>query len=203
MNTDNFYDKTWTNNRSINYYQDFNWNNIDYHIQAATLSDWLKSIRLSYSLDTVLELGVGFGRITKIVYDILLPKFYLGIDISSHQIKNAREYLGPISQRVAMINADIIDLQIEKDNPGYDLVIASEILMHIKPEHIKQVIKLMVDCSNHDIINIDWNFGKIESDFCFIHDYDKLYHKAGAHFVNRIDLKSINQSIFHYRVEKS
>ena len=45
---------------------------------------------------TVLELGCGFGRITKLLL-LNFPniKEYLAVDLSQHQIENAKEYVRP------------------------------------------------------------------------------------------------------------
>lgn len=202
MNEDVFYDTQWKNTRSIKYYQDFDWKNNDFAIQESAIRKELRSI--SKKAIDVLELGCGFGRVTKMVLEECDTFTYSAIDISNDQIKNAREYLGKLwyDNNIAPFVFDITKLYTIGRHSAYDLVIAAETLMHIRPKDIKHVIKLMVDHSRHDIISIDWNFDKVESDFCFIHDYHKLYTEAGAKLMNRIDLESIKQSIFHYRVEK-
>jgi cyclopropane fatty-acyl-phospholipid synthase-like methyltransferase len=43
---------------------------------------------------TVLEVGCGFGRITKLLLlDFPNIKEYLAVDLSPHQIENAKEYI--------------------------------------------------------------------------------------------------------------
>lgn len=203
MSDRSFYDLHWTDTRSKDYYPTFDFTNTDFHIQEQALAKELRNVVPNQHIK-VLELGMGFGRITKILARDCIIDEYLGIDISNEQIKNAKDYL---DKRWEEIHAqsfvcDITKLSIINRHSYYDLVMAAETLMHIKPDDIERVIKLMVNSSKHDIINIDWNFDKIESDFCFIHDYHKLYTEAGAKLMNRIDLQSIKQSIFHYRVEK-
>ncbi|HYV52899.1 MAG TPA: class I SAM-dependent methyltransferase, partial [Candidatus Eisenbacteria bacterium] len=63
-------------------------------LQEKILLHYLINISLSSSFSTVLELGCGFGRITK----LLLSNFpdiqeYTAIDLSSDQIENAKEFV--------------------------------------------------------------------------------------------------------------
>ena len=75
------------------------------------------------SFSSVLEVGCGFGRITKLVLS-QFPNIrkYTAMDISPHQIKNAREYVKEVRAdiNIEFIVSDIKSLQVTEQ---YDLVI--------------------------------------------------------------------------------
>ena len=48
------------------------------------------------------------------------------------------------------------DIQSIKLDKKYDLVILSEVLLHILPTEIDSIIKKLIALSNKHIINIDW-----------------------------------------------
>jgi len=71
------------------YKKEFRYNK-NFELQEKILIDYLKNNVSSSSFSTVLEVGCGFGRITK----LLLSNFpnimeYLAIDLSPDQIENA------------------------------------------------------------------------------------------------------------------
>jgi ubiquinone/menaquinone biosynthesis C-methylase UbiE len=129
----------------------------------------------------VLEVGGGFGRITR----ILLSNFpeiteYIAVDLSPEQIENARNYVMEEDKRgvVRFIVSDIQSLEI---NSKYDLVIAPEVLLHILPSEIKEVIAKLVRWSRKNIVNIDWYEDippQKAAPHNFIHQYEKIYHEV-------------------------
>ena len=169
--------------------------------------DYLKRIS---SFSTVIEVGCGFGRITK----ILLSNFpdikeYIAVDLSPHQIENAKRYVKKIKNgkgNTQFIVSDIQSLQIDKK---YDLVIASEVLMHILPSEIEEVMQKLVDISNQHVVNIDWYEEKTPTKAAphnFIYQYEKIYQDIPSVMqVNRIPIVKkgllskidVKQSIFH------
>jgi cyclopropane fatty-acyl-phospholipid synthase-like methyltransferase len=119
----------------------------------------------------VLEVGCGFGRITKQLYENLRPSLYHAFDISSHQIENAQKNLG--SSNVEFFVSSIEDFVPTR---RYDLVLAVEVLMHIPPESISVTVRKLVDASTHFIVNLDWKVTDgVSSGNCFLHDYSSLY----------------------------
>ena len=98
---------------------------------------------ISGSFKTVLELGCGFGRITQ----LLLSNYsniteYLAVDISPDQIENAKSLLSSTKLtnhvKLDFLVSDIQSLRLDKE---YDLVIHSEVLLHILPTEIDSIIK--------------------------------------------------------------
>ena len=177
-------------------------------LQEEFLLDYLYSISEPFS--SVLELGCGFGRVTK----ILLNKFdniknYLAVDMSKHQIENARNYVGSLKMKEVRLDFLVSDILSLEQSKKYDLVILSEVLMHILPSEIDSVIKKLISLTNKHIINIDWYEDRPPNRIAphnFIHEYKLLYTKnPEISEVQRIPIKrkklfhniDTRQSIFH------
>ncbi len=115
------------------YKQNFRYNK-DFVLQEDMLVSYLGDniFTASDSTKSVLELGCGYGRITK----ILLTKFpkmikeYLAVESISHQIENAKEYVGSADNKITF---SVSDIQSLDTNKKYDLVILSEVLLHVLP----------------------------------------------------------------------
>lgn len=150
-------------------------------LQENILLDYLKNIPISSSFSTILEVGCGFGRIAK----LLLSNFpnileYIAIDLSPHQTENAKEFVKPVidikeHNPLKFIVSDIQSFQNEKK---YDLIISSEVLLHVLPSEIEKIMNKIVDMSNKHIINIDWYEGKTPKNAAphnFIHQYETIY----------------------------
>jgi SAM-dependent methyltransferase len=196
--------------RGKKYKDEFRYNK-NFELQERTLLDYLINIRPSFF--TVLELGCGFGRITKLLLSNL-PNIqeYVAVDLSPDQIENAKEYVKPAIEKKQdnPLNFIVSDIQSFQNKKKYDLVISSEVLMHILPSEIEGVMNKVVDMSNEHIINIDWYEGKTPWNAAphnFIHQYERIYRNMPTvSNVSRIPIikkeswfKSLDtkQSIFH------
>jgi SAM-dependent methyltransferase len=179
-------------------------------LQEDLLIEYLNSITGSFK--SVLELGCGFGRITK----LLLTHYndineYLAIDLSPDQIENAKIHLSSMklsdNVKLDFMVSDILSLNVDKK---YDLVILSEVLLHILPSEIDSIIKKLLILSKKHIINIDWyenNPPRKQAPHNFIHQYEMIYKKYSepSTTIRRIPIKrkkflgtfDTKQSIFH------
>ena len=81
---------------------------------------------------------------------------YVAVDISQHQIENAKQYVKQARKGNTDLQFIVSDIQLLQIGKKYDLVIASEVLMHIVPSEINNVIRKLVDISNKHIVNVDW-----------------------------------------------
>jgi 2-polyprenyl-3-methyl-5-hydroxy-6-metoxy-1,4-benzoquinol methylase len=184
-------------------------------LQEEFLIEYLNGINDSFK--SVLELGCGFGRITK----LLLTKYnnineYLAVDLSQDQIENAKKYVSsslkkPNNQlKLDFMVSDIQSLNLDKK---YDLVILSEVLLHILPTEIDSIIKKLLTLSNKHIINIDWyeeTPPTKQASHNFIHQYETIYKRyiEPSKTVKRIQIKrkkflgtvDTKQSIFHVAI---
>ena len=196
------------------YQKNFRYNQ-DFVLQEDMLVSYLSDdiFTASDSTKSVLELGCGYGRITK----ILLTRFpkmiteYFAVDLSPHQIENAKKYVGSTDNKITFSVSDIQSLDTYKK---YDLVILSEVLLHVLPSDIDSVITKVISLSNKHIINIDWYEDKLPRDYKiratynFIHKYEEIYKKytEPSTIIKRIPIKrkkklfgnhDTKQSIFH------
>ena len=192
MLNSSYYEQEWKDIKGVNYYNDFKWTPV-FQRQEAKFREYLKRL----SARSVLEFGSGFGRISKIVLEELDPLVYIGVDVSPHQIANAAKFLNADWVNVAFIQGNILTYQ---DDRHYDLVLASELLLHILPDDIERAVAQMVRYSKRDIIHIDWARDYEKSSWCFIHDYYDLFTKAGAMLINEVKIDQ--QSIWHWRVKE-
>ena len=173
---------------------------------------------ISGSFKSVLELGCGFGRITQ----LLLTNYsniteYFAVDISPDQIENAKTLISsanlPNKVKLDFLVSDIQSLKLDKK---YDLVILSEVLLHILPTEIDSIIKKLITLSNKHIINIDWYADhppRKQARHNFIHQYEEIYKKytEPSTIIKRIPIKrkkklfgnhDTKQSIFHVILER-
>ena len=141
-----------------------------YERQEEKLLNYLKTIEF----ETVLEVGCGFGRITKKVLSNFPVKKYIAIDLSDVQIENAKKNCKDYNN-IQFKNSTIQNLKIDDK---FDLVLGVEVLLHVLPEEINKVIKKLASLSNDHIINIDFNSNykpRIVLPHNFTHDYKKIY----------------------------
>ena len=146
-----------------------------YREQEAALDGILRS----FAFASVLDVGCGFGRIGELVYAINPDISYLGVDLSPDQIDAARRRLPP-SARFAVVDARRLDLTAR-----YDLVIASEVLMHVPPNDIAGVTWRLQRIGRH-VVTVDWEArGETAGTYCFGHDYEALFPGAEVTRVGR------------------
>lgn len=167
---------------------------LGFDIQERTLIEYLQRY---VAFSTVLEVGCGFGRITKLLLSNF-PKItkYVAIDLSPHQIESAKRN---VNGNVEFI---VSDIQSFHPDSKYDLVLASEVLLHILPSEIKHIISTLLGWSRN-LVHIDWfeeNPPERVAPYNFNHQYEKIYHGLNTS-VRRtpiIDHKGFTkQSIFH------
>jgi SAM-dependent methyltransferase len=153
-------------------------------------------------VESVLEIGSGYGRIAKVLAP-LLPnlKEYTGLDISEKMIGFAREYLK--GTYAFLVGKDINtvcwglceDFEHWQSDEHYDLVISVDTMTVLPPNHnVRMWIGKMVNLSKKYVINLDWyrrdghNIRKT-SEMTYInnqHDYNSYYET--------------NRNVFSYRM---
>ncbi len=97
------------------------------------------------TFNTVIELGAGWGRITKVLKEAYNINRYLAIDLSE--------------ARLSQIGADtkVADITTYRNDERYDLVLAVELLLHIKPDDLPTVISNMKSMSNKYVVTLDYD----------------------------------------------
>lgn len=153
-------------------------------LRYETQADLIIKLLSKLDFNSVCEIGCGFGRITNKMLEAfdIQKENYLAFDLSSDQIQQAKKLFGDKAQ---FLVSTIDELNVSRK---FDLVLASEVLMHIPHNEIQQAISKMVNLSSKYIVNIDWKeTDSKKSSFCnFAHDYVNLYNKHG------LDTKVIN-----------
>ena len=160
--------------------------------------------------ESVLELGAGTGRMTKILLEVF-P------NIKKYDIIDINPQLSFHDDRIKIYYMDLteysgVNLVIDGDKhypEKYDFILASEVFMHIKPDltdelpskEISSVIKKYTNLlapNGGTILNIDWTSKPEHSTWCYIHDYDKLYRENGLKCIFEVDIPEIKQKLFCY-----
>lgn len=134
---------------------------------------------------SVLEVGVGGGRIGKLLMERWPDATYTGLDISPARLDEARRNL---PERAELIEADLMERYPIR---SFDLVVAVEVLMHIPPDHLRDVILKLTTWSQH-LVTVDWTepvAGPI-AEWNFRHDYEAY----GLTPVKRIGLQTIHHA---------
>ena len=165
--------------RGTDYYNELQ--NQPNHLQSRLKEQEKHLIELlkNQNFKSILEIGCGWGRFTKILFEFFKPENYLAIDISESQIENAKKYVknGNIEFRCVTIQ----DLDVRDK---FELVFGGEVLMHIPFTDINEVIAKLVSLSKNKIISIDWydenKIGVQSGGYCFVHDYPQLFKKYGV-----------------------
>ena len=121
-------------------------------------------------IDSVVDLGCGRGRIASLLEKVLPEAAYTGVDIGEAQIE-ATQKIRP--------DGDFYTARLQDFDPDrkWDLVIISEVLMHIPPSDIQAVCTKVKTLADKWIVTIDWTqplSGKI-AEWNWLFDYPALF----------------------------
>lgn len=202
------------------YKDNFKYNN-KFELQERLLIEYLANNIFTLAKETdkplemsVLEVGCGFGRITRLIlenFGKLITK-YVAVDMSPDQISNAKRFVHESGrdENLEFVVSDIQSLNSTVvSNQTYDLVLACEVLLHVLPSEIEQVVRQLTDMSSKHIVNVDWYEEELPKNVAphnFIHRYEEIYSNIpSVKQVRRIPIvkKGIlskldtKQSIFH------
>lgn len=165
--------------RGLSYYSEFQTHSKYEKARYKDQEERLKKLIQDLNFKTILEIGCGFGRYTKILSNLFDVKKYLATDLSNEQLENAKKYVN--NDKIEFRQARIQEIDL---NDKFDLVFASEILMHINFNDIENVIQKLISFSKNKIISIDWfnenKFGLDSGGYCFMHNYETLFKKYVA-----------------------
>lgn len=120
------------------------------------------------TLPRVLEAGCGFGRIGDLLFRSIGDLYYLGFDLSEDQLQRARK-LVPYG---TFVQSTIDDFPF--GDALFDLVLAVEVLMHVKPEDLERTVNKLRTYG--PLITVDWTEpveGPV-AQWNFIHDYEAV-----------------------------
>src|SRR6059036_2466061 len=125
----------------------------EYHrLQEQFLLETLQRAGVTYR--RILDLGCGFGRITRLLANQFPEATITAVDLSQEQLTNARHYC----EGHANIEFATYDFYSREPLPGghHDLVVAIEVFLHHPGSFLHQLLqRLAIAC--HSIVNIDWS----------------------------------------------
>src|SRR5207247_7147067 len=154
-------------------------NYAEYHrVQERFLLDTLRAGRLP--MQTILELGCGFGRVTKVLAENYPGADIVALDLSPDQLENARRHCAGIEH----IRFEQYDLYSGGPFPGtsYDAAVAIEVFLHHPRTLVRTTIEKLSAIARY-LVNIDWSETwpwKPPEHVC-IHDYHAIYSEAGLY----------------------
>jgi SAM-dependent methyltransferase len=126
----------------------------------------------------VLEIGCGFGRITRQLAHAWPEAAITALDLSPEQLANALQYCGTNPR----IRFEQFDFYSGMPFPGanYDTVVAIEVFLHHPPEFVVQLFKRLKNIGQ-TIVSIDWSedWPGLLPEHVWLHDYPKMFAEAG------------------------
>ncbi len=161
----------------------------------------LKSLSFD-SWGTILEVGCGNGRLTKLLLRLSNIKQITAIDISEDLINIAKKNIS--DNRVSFQTLDLE--KISFDNK-FDLIFGGEILMHIPPTKIRSILKNLISLSSKKLIFLEYfekdKIDNTKSDYCFIHDYHNLFSELNVKKINIFQIPaSLSQKVINFYAKK-
>jgi SAM-dependent methyltransferase len=129
-------------------------------------------------LESILEIGCGFGRITRLLAEAIPTSRITALDLSPDQLEHAKQHCGGC----ANIQFGQYDFYSDAPLPGlnYDLAVAVEVFLHHPPKAVTALIRKLAGTARF-IVNIDWSedWPWPTSEHVWVHDFQKIYRQAG------------------------
>jgi SAM-dependent methyltransferase len=169
----------------------------DYHrLQEKFLVDLVRASQLP--MKKILEIGCGFGRITKLLAHNFPETQVMALDLSPDQLANARRYCGDC-ENVAFEQYDLYS-DLPFPGSGYDAVVAIEFFLHHPRPVVCKLIRKLSGISR-SILNIDWSeeWPWKTPKHVWVHDYGEIYREAGwqaAAFTFPCKIDGMQQQLF-------
>lgn len=119
---------------------------------------------------SILEVGVGDGRIGQLLTGRWPHAEYVGVDASADRINEARRNL---PENAVLVEAGLFDLETGEKA---DLVVAVEVLMFLPPERVGEAVQRLADWSGRHVYTVDWDvpLNKTVAEGQYLHDYEAL-----------------------------
>jgi 2-polyprenyl-3-methyl-5-hydroxy-6-metoxy-1,4-benzoquinol methylase len=136
--------------------------------QEAALREVLRGLEF----DSILEVGCGLARVTSILAE--MTDDLTAIDIGSDQATVTQKRV----PKAIVHQTSIQDFQADRT---WDLVVSTEVLMHIPPAEIAEVTQKLRGLANRWIVTIDWTkpvAGKV-APWNWLHPYRELLNVWG------------------------
>jgi SAM-dependent methyltransferase len=147
-----------------------------HRLQERFLLDILRSGGIP--MRRVLEIGCGFGRITKLLAEAWPDSHITALDLSPDQLANARRHCGD-NPHLRFAQYDFYSGQ-PLPGDAYDAIIAIEVFLHHPPEFLGGLLRRLAAAGRH-LVNIDWSeeWPWPTPEHVWVHDFARLYADAG------------------------
>lgn len=126
--------------------------------------------------ESILELGCGYGRMTRVIAEAMPETQILGLDLSPDQIANARAYCADYPT-VGFMEKDL--LQLGSMPFRFDLVLAVEFFLHVPDEALEKMLRVLMPSCGVLIHDFDVNPSEARSKHVFPRDYLEFYASMG------------------------
>jgi SAM-dependent methyltransferase len=128
-------------------------------------------------IQTVIDVGCGQGRLASFLLDAMPQARYSGLDLGQAQLDGTRAIRPEGTFYLSRLQDFDVSLRRDLNMPmEWDLVIASEVLLHIPPTDIQRACHNLLSMTGKYLITVDWTqpvSGPI-AEWNWLHDYDKL-----------------------------
>jgi ubiquinone/menaquinone biosynthesis C-methylase UbiE len=156
----------------------------------------------NYNPNTILEAGVGYGRVIRFLRDnISFIKCFAGSDISSSQIQTARdlELIQNNNKSISYIVADTCNLPYAHNE--FDLVYTYGSLMHIHPSSIEEAIKELLRVTKNYLIICEANSKEHanKTKISYVHPYNELTQNCGA-ILEKLIEENVGREDLNYKI---
>jgi len=153
----------------------------EYHrLQERFLIEALKTTGIPFR--RIIELGCGFGRVTRLLADAYPEATITAVDLSEQQLQNARKYCASRNN----ITFATYDFYSGAAFPGghHDLVVAIEVFLHHPETFLQGFLRRLSAAATH-MVHIDWSeeWPWPRPEHVWIHDYAALYRELGLECV--------------------
>lgn len=142
--------------------------------QELAIVDLLSSLEF----ESVLDVGCGPGRLASLIRGIRPTATYTGIDVSRHVLRLAE---------VRWPGGEFVQTTLAGFRPRgrkWDLVIASEVLMHVPPADLARSVALLRSMSSRHVVTLDWTAPGHGASHNFRHDYRAAFASAGLRLLS-------------------
>ena len=147
-----------------------------YRLQERFLLNVLAGSKMP--MDKILEIGCGYGRISKLFAQSFPSAQIMAIDLSPDQLQNAKA----LCADHANITFEEYDIYSSLPPPGngYDIAIAIEIFLHHPLDAVRKVVERFSAMATY-IVSLDWSeeWPWATAPHVWVHDYPALYQDMG------------------------
>lgn len=130
-------------------------------------------------MKSILELGCGFGRVSKLLAENFPNAEITALDLSPEQLANAREHCAGLSN-VTFHPYDFYSGKPFPSRERWDTVVAIEVFLHHPSSLLRELLQRVAAAAQF-IVNIDWSepWQWPTPEHVWVHDYAELYREVG------------------------